>query len=484
MGGERSVPAVTERPARDAAARIWVPGQRLLTVGLIATITLFAFESLAVATVMPLVEEDLGDLWLYGWVFSGFFLGQVLGIVVAGWWCDRAAPSRPFTVGVVLFVAGLLVSGAAGSMHVLVGGRVLQGLGAGAIPAVAYVCIARGYPEGCRPRMFALLSTAWVVPAVLGPGLSGVVGEAAGWRAVFLGLVPIVVVSAAVAIAGIRSLPAGDRAGAATVPLPRAVQVTAAAAMVVGGLNTEEPVIALPLVAAGLMIGLPAFRALTPPGTLHARAGLPAAIAARGIITFAFFGAETFVPLALDELRGLSPAVAGAALTLSALAWTSGSWVQERTVERIGPRRLVRAGNVLLLVGVGGVVVGLAGAVPVAVIYLAWMFAGLGMGLSFAPQSIVVLGEADPGAEGRATSSLQLCDTLGVALGTGTAGAIVAAGDGAGWELRPTLQGVFLLSAAVAAVGVLVAGRLPEQMVRGRVEDHLTTAVTPASSTP
>ncbi len=53
------------------------------------TITLVAFESLAIATVMPVVSDDLGGLGLYGWVFSGFFLGSLLGIVLAGWAADR-----------------------------------------------------------------------------------------------------------------------------------------------------------------------------------------------------------------------------------------------------------------------------------------------------------------------------------------------------------------------------------------------------------
>ena len=70
------------------------------------TITLVAFESLAIATVMPVVSDDLGGLGLYGWVFSGFFLGSLLGIVLAGRAADRRGTRLPFAAGLVLFAVG------------------------------------------------------------------------------------------------------------------------------------------------------------------------------------------------------------------------------------------------------------------------------------------------------------------------------------------------------------------------------------------
>ena len=61
-----------------------------------------------------------------------------------------------------------------------------------------------------------------------------------------------------------------------------------------------------------------------------------------------------------------------------------------------------------------------------------WAVAGLGMGLGYAPLSVSALGAAPPAREGEATASLQLCDTLGVSLGTGLGGALVAFADGRG----------------------------------------------------
>ena len=119
-------PAVATVTERDG---VWAPSRRRLTLGLVMTITLVAFEALAISTVMPVVSDDLGGLGLYGWVFSGFFLGNLLGIVIAGQAADERGTALPFLVGLMLFTAGLCLGGLAPSMGVLVGARVLQGMG-------------------------------------------------------------------------------------------------------------------------------------------------------------------------------------------------------------------------------------------------------------------------------------------------------------------------------------------------------------------
>src|SRR2546430_95815 len=173
-GGEGRVPG------------LWAPQRRALTTGLVLTITFVASEALAVVTVMPVVARDLGGLRLYGWVFSGFMLGSVVGIVAAGREADRRGPAVPFVAGVVLFGSGLAVAGLAPSMGVLVAGRVLQGLGAGAVPSVAYAVIGRSFPGPLQARMMAVLSTAWGVPGPAGPVLAARVAHVFRGAWVFL----------------------------------------------------------------------------------------------------------------------------------------------------------------------------------------------------------------------------------------------------------------------------------------------------------
>lgn len=443
---------------------VFSPARRRLTIGLVLTVTLVAFESLAVSTVMPQVEDDLGGLSLYGWVFSAFFLGTLVGAVMAGQAADRRGTAPPFVLGLVLFAAGLTIAGAAPSMPVLVAARVLQGLGAGAVPAVAYTSVGRAYPPALRPRVFAVFSSAWVVPGLIGPTIASGIEHALSWRFVFWAILPLVALAAAMTLPALRGAdgPTTDEPGSTPAPdrIRHSVVLALGAAAVLAGTEADQVVLALALVVVGLPVAVRAFLRLVPAGTLRLSPGLPAAVAVRGILTFAFFGSDAFVSLAATDARGQEPWVGGIALTMGTIAWTAASWVQERLVHRHGPRRLVAIGMVLVVVGINGLQL-LAGSGPIPLAILVWGVAGFGIGLSYAPLSVTTLGLATPGSEGEATSSLQLCDVLGVALGTGCTGAVVALGDGRGWDVGSSLSIAFTATAVIALLGALAARRLP-----------------------
>ena len=432
---------------------------RGLTVGLVLNVTFVAFEALAIATIMPLVADDLGGIALYGWVFSAFLLADLVGIVVAGELADRFGPAVPFGAGLALFALGLLIGGLAPSMPVLVAARAIQGFGAGAIPAVAYVVIGRTYPDALRPRMFAILSTAWVVPGLAGPALAAFVADHIGWRSVFLGLLPLVVVAGSLALRELRSVPGNpDRASRRV--LLDAVRVAAGAGLALAGLQARDIVVSPALVALGVVLGVPALRKLMPPGTFTARRALPAAVLSRGLLTFAFFAPDVFVPLTVTTIRGESVVLSGLALTAGTLAWTTGAWIQERTVFRVGPAPLVRNGFVLVAVGIAGMGSVLTELTPAWFGIPAWGIAGLGIGMAYSSISLTVLRHAPAGSEGAAASSMQLADILGTALGTGIGAVAVAAAVA---SLGGAVAGVAItdaLAGAVAIVGVVVASRL------------------------
>ena len=449
---------------------LMAPQRRALTVGLVLTITFVASEALAVVTVMPVVARDLGGLRLYGWVFSGFMLGSVIGIVAAGREADRRGPAVPFVAGVVLFGAGLAVAGLAPSMGVLVAGRVLQGVGAGAVPSVAYATIGRSLPETLRARMMAVLSTAWVAPGLAGPAVSAEVARLFGWRWVFLGLLPIVAVAGTIAVPALIRLGPPASGGAEEHRMIDGFRTAAGATMILAGLTLAAGSGAGPgrlgaifggvaLIAAGAAAGLPALRRLVPPGTLTARAGLPATILSRGLLTFTFFGADAYVTLAVTAVRHRTPVVAGIAVTGATVAWTAGAWIQARLSGTWEGRRLVRSGLVVVLAGIAGMALVLLPGVPVAEGLAAWTVAGLGMGLAYAPISLMMLQKAPPGQEGRASASLNLADVLGTAIGIGVGGAAVAAT--AGRDLRLGIMAAFCAAAAVGLVALAVTRRLP-----------------------
>ena len=262
MRGWRRRGAVGRPANRDSG--LFAPERRGLTVGLLLTITLVASEALAVVTIMPTVAHDLGGLHLYGWVFSAFLLGSMVGIVVAGREADRSGPARPYVTGLLLFAAGLLVGGLAPSMQVLVVGRTLQGFGAGAVPAVAYVAIGRSLPEELRARMMAMMSTAWVVPGLVGPIVAAVVAHLFGWRWVFIGLVPLVAVTGTLALPGLARLGRPTAMPEVEHGILDAVRTAAGAAVLVAGLTVSNPVVAVVMVVVGVVLLVPRWSVCCP----------------------------------------------------------------------------------------------------------------------------------------------------------------------------------------------------------------------------
>jgi MFS family permease len=446
------------------------------------TITLVAAEALAVATAMPVVARDLGGLELYGGVFSAFFLGSLIGIAVVGGLIDERGVLFPYVGGLVLFGIGLTICGLAPSMETIVIGRFIQGLGGGAVPPVAYVAIGRGLPDRLRPSMFAMLSAAWVVPGIVGPAIAGFVAETWHWRLVFLGLLPLLAVAGAVAIRALRQI--GDQpdpkrgtgeaaaggdgpvGGSPAVRAERrrryawAVAVSIGAGLLTSGLLNRDLPAFIVMSAAGVLITLVAFHRLTPPGTFRLAPGYPSAVLLRGVLTFAFFSIDAYVALLLVEVRGWSAAAAGLALTGATVSWSIGSWVQSRTVARVGAEGFVRIGFPIVAAGIAGVALALLPAVPAWIVVPTFALAGLGMGLAYSQFAIIVLRDAPHDSQGAVTAAVSLSDTLGTALGTGIAGAIVAASVRSGLGAGPGLGASIAMGVSVAVLGFLLAPRL------------------------
>ncbi len=445
-------------PGAASTEGLLSPRRRAMTLGMVALVSLGAFEALAVATAMPTVARALDGLSLYALAFAGTLAASVVGMVHAGRASDRHGPARVVWWGVAWFVAGLIVAGLAPTMPVLLLGRVVQGFGGGAMSVALYVVVARAYPEALRPRVFAAFSAAWVVPSLIGPSLSGLIVEHVGWRWVFLA-VPLLAIPAAWALRpGLRALPppiAGTTGGRSR--LPWAVLAAAAACLLHLAGQRHDARGAL-LLAVALIALVAATRKLLPAGSLSLRRGLPSVIALRGIASATFFGAEVFIPLMLAQQFKLSPLWAGVALSVGALGWSMGSWYQGNTRRPWSRATLLRIGLSMMALGILPLPLAtfLPGGLGLALV--GWAITGIGMGLTYPSLSVLTLSLSPPQAQGRNSSALQLMDALAIATMLALAGSLVAAL----LERAPTLAfGLsFGLTAVLAVFGALLAGRV------------------------
>lgn len=434
----------------------WSPRLRPLTVGLLIVATAWAFESLAVATILPEAATELGGLNLYGWAFSAFLLANLVTVSIAGSEVDRVGPLIPFALGIGFFILGLALAAIAPTMPLLVGARTVQGIGAGMLSAVSFAVIGGSYPDSARPRMLALMSTAWVIPGLGGPAVAGIVGELAGWRWVFAGVIPFPLIAAALAGPALRALPQGRGGVPDRSRFIGSALLAAGLGLLLAGLTQEQLVLLAPLSLVGLaLLALALPRVLTP-AALCVAPGAPAAVLTMILLSLGFFAVEPFIPLLLIELRGQSIAFGGLPLTAAAVTWTTGAWLVERRAATANRTHVARVGFVLIAIGVGLVAAAVQPAIPPAVALLAWGFAGLGMGLAFTAMQLVTMEQSPPETLGRATSTLQLVHTGAIALAAGVGGAIIA-------KVTPLSQALLTqdaLAIVALVLGFVCAGRL------------------------
>ncbi len=437
--------------------RLWFGPYGRVVAGIFSLAFLVAFESLAVATVMPIVADDLAGLSLYALAFAGPTAIAVITMTVSGPLMDRRGPGRTLFAGVGTFSIGLVIAGLAPTMEAFLVGRCVQGLGSGAVGVGLYVVIGRVFPDRLRARVWTVMTSAWLLPALGGPMVAGYVAAHFGWRWVFLAAPLLAAVSLLLIWEPVRRLEGdptlmGDRRRVVWAALVAAGIL----AVSLAGQRWVEwwPVMLVAAVAVTIRYG----PKLLPRGTWVGRRGLPSVIATSSLLSAAFIGTETYVPLSLVQHRGLSVSQAGLLLTSGAVLWFVGSWLAANVAALASKVLRVRLGAVCVMVGTSAGLLTLDAATPVVVVAIIWSVGGLGMGLAASTLGVLLLDYSTAEAQGVNSAAMRISDaiveSLALALG-GVVFAIMLASHAMVGYLF-----VFALASIVAGLAVALSARL------------------------
>lgn len=445
---------MTEAPREDPD-RILSPAHAATTIGMFALIAFVAFEAMAVTTVMPGIARELDGQDLYALTFAAPLASGVIGTVAAGLWSDRRGPALPLVLAMVLFSVGLVICGTAPTMEVLVAGRLVQGLGGGALTVGLYVLVGLAFPPRLQPSVFASFAAAWVLPSLFGPVLAAFVAEHLGWRWVFLGAVVLVALSALLIAPAIRGR--GDRGATENAPLSRLLwaSLAAVAVLAVELLGSAEGIRGLGVVPALVAVVL-TLRRLLPPGTLLAHRGLPAVIGTRGLLGAAFFCVEAYIVYVLQEDWGLTPTRAGLALTVVGVVWAAASQAQARLGSRVSDTGAMQVGTTLVLTGAALLVVSVVLHLPALVAAGSYVLAGAGMGFGYPRTGVAMLAASSDEDRGFNSSALSIADQLGAAFALSIAGVLFGVAEQT--DADPFVA-VFVLAVVIGSLGVTVARR-------------------------
>jgi MFS family permease len=443
-----------------------------LAVGLMLLEFFAAVQVFVTATVLPMVSAELDGGRYYGLALSA---GTVATFAVTPATAPLMARFGPRVVLVAaggLHVAGAAVSATSSVMPVFALGRLVQGLGTGALMALGYALLAERFPARLRPRLIALLTAMWLVPSLFGPGGAALLATALGWR-VTLALSACVTLIAVLWVTGqVRGEPE-EPSRPRRVPVVDVAVMTAGAAMIAFA-GSAAGAAAAALLVVGLVLAVAGAVKVLPPGAVSGRRPESAAVAGLVLATFAFMGADGLTTLYVQRGLGQPIGWAAAALSVAGIAWSVGTLLFSRLLQLLSGRTapLLLLGSVLMVVGVALLIVVLpvsgvaAEGSPVRLpsigaVILAWTVAGTGMGLVYPTLSVAAL--QVPAADGAAMSAaVVLAEALGGTISLAVGGSLVS--------LSSTLTGGFtagLLSAyAVFAVAALAIGYYARRVPR------------------
>ena len=415
------------------------PRYRPITVSLMSAISLVAYTNLSVTAALPDIGNDLGSVDLIPWVVTVELLASAIAVLAIGPVVDGLGVRVVYRVAMLAFIATSVLCAFSPRMELLVAARVGQGLAAGGVLGTSLSSIGLAFDPDVRPRMYAAISAVWGVLGVAGPAIAAVLLSVAGWRWVFLVIVPIGVPATLIGWArlpGRRPASAGDQPGGSTslpsTPFdgPGLVLVTVVTVCLLVGASTPSRW-ALAYLAGAVLVGsvyaIRARRVLDP----VVRLGHLVAARWRNIhVTSALAvgggtGASAFLPVYLTGARGWSSEQAAFSVLFMVIGWSGSAWVASRMLEHSTPPTVITRGSVNLTVGCTLAAVAAALEWPIAVLLLSFTVLGSGIGMMTTSGLALLQARADPAEMGRASSAHQFLRSLGFAYGTALAGLVL-----------------------------------------------------------
>jgi len=399
------------------------------------------------------------------WVVDAYNVVYACLLLTSGTLSDLYGRRRIFALGIAVFTIGSLICGFAPDEAILIAGRALTGLGAAlALPTSLAILAVTYHDTAERAHAIGIWASCYGLALAIGPTFGGVLVHVAGWRSIFLMIVPVSVLALAMTL---KVLPESRDPQGRRLDLPgQALAILALGALTVGAI--EGPHwgraslllwLALALVAGVLFVIVEARTegALLPLAILRRR-GLAAAMAIASLMTFGMYGMLFLVPLYLQQLHGASVIEAGLDLLPLSLLYVAVSPRSGALATRFGPRLIMTAGMALL--GTGLLLLAFVSAqTNFLVIELELAILGIGLGLNTGPVNSVAVASVSPARSGTASGLLNTARMVGATLGVAILGAVFALhlGEGSAAGFLAGLRAAFLIGGGGEMLGALIA---------------------------
>jgi EmrB/QacA subfamily drug resistance transporter len=441
----------------------------------IVSVALFmvTLDNLVVTNALVSIREDLGaSLEELEWTVNAYTLSFAVFMLTAAALGDRLGRRAVFATGIGIFTVASAAAALAPNTDALIAARALQGLGGAVITPVSLTLLSEAFSAERRGLALGIWSGVSGLGVALGPVVGGAVVEGFSWQWIFWLNVPIGLALAPAALARLNE----SRGPNAALDLPGvALASTGLLGIVYGIVRAQALGWTSPTVIGSIGIGMALLAAFVawerraPAPMLPMRFFRNRAFAATNGVSLAmFFGAFGSIFLLaqfFQVAQGYSPLEAG----LRTLPWTAMpifvAPVAGILSDRIGSRPLMAGGLALQAAGLAWLALTTAPDMSYGLMVPAFMMAGTGMALVFAPSANAVLSSVRPAEAGQASGATNTVREIGGVLGVAVLATIFTSSGSFG---SPQAYVDGLIPAVWVGAAVLAAGALVALLVPGR----------------
>src|SRR5262245_45677312 len=445
------------------------------TLGAVAFgLFMIMLDNTIVNVALPSIQSDL-DLQIseLEWVVTGYALTFGALMLTGGKLADLLGRRFIFVVGLAIFTASSLACGLANGPEMLIGARVVQGVGAAMMNPATLSIITVTFPPRERGTAIGIWAGVSALALAIGPLFGGIIVEQINWNWIFFINVPVGVLAIVAAFLFIDESRDTSHEQRPDFPglLTSGVGLFSLTYALIEANNYGWTSTRILIAFAIAVISLVAFVLLERHQrlpmldlSLFRNVGFSGANSVMLLIGLAMFGVFFYVSLYVQQILGYSPTQAGASflpwtLLIIVLAPQAGRWS-----DRIGPKPLVTSGLVVLA-GSLLVFANLGTGASFWSLLPAMILGGIGMGLAMAPVTAAAMGSVPRDKAGVGSAVLNSARQVGGSLGIAIMGAIVASGVSSSIEAGDTRQVAFLngfhhaliTAGVIALVGALIA---------------------------
>jgi len=442
---------------------------RVLWTFTISSIALFmaALDNLVVTTALPVIRKSFNaSLSELEWIVNAYTLTFAVLLLTGAALGDRFGRKRVFIIGLAIFTAGSAIAALSTEVTQLIIARAIQGVGGAIITPLSLTILSAAVPRERR----ALALGAWGgiagLAIAIGPLVGGAIAEGLAWQWIFWLNVPIGLIAIPMAYARLNESygPSGK------LDLPGLGLASVGLLAVVWGLIranelgwTSPTIVASFVVGAILLVGFVAWEARTAEPMLPLRLFRSRTFSAANIVSmlmyFGMFGSIFLLAQFFQVVQGYSPIQAG----LRTLPWTIMPIFVAPTAgllsSKTGTRPLIFLGMAMMSVALAWLSVVTTPTVDYIVIVPAFIVAGIGMGLFFAPIANVVLSAVRREEEGKASGANNAIRELGGVFGVAVLASVFSANGSyaTGQSFVDGLIPAMQIGAVVVGLGAVAA---------------------------